>query len=120
MGDGTFLSLVWALLAICAVLLGAYWFTRHVVGRLPVAGRLRGRRIRVLEQVPVGRDQKLLLVQVGDQVHLIGTAQGGISCLWSVPKEEVERWRQEAEEQTPAGPGFEQALRDVLRQQEKK
>ena len=111
-------SLLWAILLIAVVLVLAYAFTRFVASRAVGSGglRYRGRRLTVLEQVTVGKDQKLLLVQMGEKYYFLGAAQGGISCLDQVSPEEAERWRQEAGSGRDAGPAvrFQDALREVV------
>ena len=67
-------SLVWALAVICGVLALSYWFTRYVAGRAS-AGRPRGRQIQLLEEIPVGKDQKLLLVL--SLIHISARSAGG-------------------------------------------
>lgn len=114
------LTLVGTLVAVCAVLALAYLFTRYVVGRTALPQGLRRRHITLLEQLPVGKDQKLLLVQVGEAVYLLGTAQGGVTYLRTIPREEVDRWRTEtAEAAQPPETGFPAVLRDVLRQRKR-
>ena len=110
-------GLLGAVLAICLVLALAYGFTRYVVGRSAVGHRL-SRHMRVLEQLSVGRDQKLLLVQVGEEIHLLGAAQGGITHLRTISPEEAERWRQEASQKAETM-SFQKALGEVLRQRKK-
>ena len=112
------IHLLWAILVVVAVLVLAYAFTRFVAGRAGGRFHYRGRRITVLEQVPVGRDQKILLVKLGEGFYFLGSAQGTISCLTQVSPEEVERWRleDEAQSQTAASLGFREALRKVMDQ----
>ena len=112
-------GLVGALLAIVLVLALAYVFTRYVVGRAPTGVR-PGRRMTVLEQMNLGRDQKLLLVQVGDSVYLLGVAQGSVTYLRTIPKAQVDQWKQDAEGGAGAeNPSFGAALQTVLRQRRK-
>ena len=111
-------GLLWALLLIVVVLALAYAFTRFVAGR--AAGgtglRYRGRRLTVLEQVNIGKDQKLLLVWMGETYYFLGAAQGGISCLERVSPEEADHWRQEAEDgqNSPPAIRFQDALREIV------
>lgn len=111
-------GLVWTILLIAVVLALAYAFTRFVAGR--AAGstglRYRGRRLTVLEQVNVGKEQKLLLVRMGEKYYFLGAAPGGISCLEQVSPEEAERWKEEAEsgQDTPPTIRFQDALREVV------
>ena len=97
------LELVWALAAICAVLLLSYWFTRYVVAGRAAAGRLKGRHVTVLEQI-----------------CLLGAAPGGITCLRTLNREEMGQWEQEG---APEGAcqriSFQEALKSVLQQRRK-
>ena len=115
-------SLLWALLATCVVLALAYWFTRHVAGRLAVGQSFRSRgHLAVLDQIPLGRDQKLVLARVGDSVCLLGVTPGGISCLRVLSEAEAAPWL-EREQTTPdAGSqmGFREALRKVMEQRKR-
>ena len=116
----TVLSLVGALAAICVVLALSYLFTRDVVGRTGLPRGLRGRHITILEQVPVGREQKLLLVQVGERVYLLGASQGSVTYLRTVPEEEAAKWRAEDAAAHPAPElSFQEALRNVIRQRKR-
>lgn len=103
-----------------AILALAYLFTRHVAGRSASGGtgRLFRRSMTILEQIPVGKDQKLLLVKVGDDCYLLGCTPGGITCLNRFTREEAERWLSaERQSVTPAAETFEQLLRNkILRQ----
>ena len=107
----TVLSLVGALAAICVVLALSYLFTRYVVGRTGLPRGLRGRHITILEQVPVGREQKLLLVQVGERVYLLGTSQGSVTYLRTVPEDAAAHPAPEL--------SFQEALRNVIRQRKR-
>lgn len=113
--------LLWALFVTCLILALAYWFTRYVVGNM-AGGRLgRGRYITVLEQISVGKDQRLLLVKVGERLYLYGAAPGGFTNLGEVPQELLDD-----EEITPGSKSnaagsenFAQALRRVLEQRKR-
>ncbi len=113
--------LLWALLVTCLILALAYWFTRHVVGSMAGGKLARGRRITVLEQVSVGKDQRLLLVRVGERLYLFGAAPGGFTNLGEVPKELLDD-----DETTTGGnsngtmsENFAQALRRILEQRKR-
>lgn len=58
-------QVLWALLLTCGVLVLAYWFTRRVAGRLAVGGKMAGSRMEVLDQMPLGRDQRLVVARDG-------------------------------------------------------
>ncbi len=92
------LQLIWTLLIIIFVLAAAYVFTRYVLGRVPMGSmRPRTRRINTLEQLPVGRNQKLLLVQMDDEVYFLGVSEDNIVCISRVSEEKVKRWSDEDE-----------------------
>ena len=113
------LALVWSIAVVCAVLALAYLFTRYVVGR--AAGQIKGRKICPIEQIVVGRDQKLMLVQVEDRVYLLGIATGGITVVDVLPDETVEMWKQEKKvEGTNNTMGFPDALRKLLEQRKQR
>lgn len=82
------------LVTVCIILALSYWATR-----LLAAGPLRGsvvrtgtRHMRVLEQLPTGRDQKLLVVQAGGRFFLIGAAASGLRLLAELSPEEGALW----------------------------
>lgn len=55
-------------------------------GAMRLAGRLtlpaaQGRRLQVLEALPLGRDRALFLVRVGEDVLLVGSAPGGVALV---------------------------------------
>ena len=68
----------------------------------------------------VGKDQKLLLVQAGERICLLGAAPGGITCLRTLNREEMGQWEQEG---APEGAcqriSFQEALKSVLQQRRK-
>lgn len=94
-------QVLWALLLTCGVLVLAYWFTRRVAGRLAVGGKMAGSRMEVLDQMPLGRDQRLVVARVGRTVSLLGVSPGGITCLRVLTEEEAEEWLAPGPEQTP-------------------
>lgn len=112
------LKLVWALLVILIVLVLSYLFTRFVAGR--AAGgpsRFRKGRITVLDQATVGKDQKLLLVQLKDQIYFLGTAQGGITCLEKLPAADL--IPEDSGSDAPRNPSFSEAFQQVMDQWKK-
>lgn len=113
-------QVLWALILTCGILVLAYWFTRNVAGRLAVKHRVGG-RMEVLDQMPLGRDQRLVLARVGETLYLLGVSSGGVSCLRVFTKEEAESWLAPGSGQDPgqsSGQGlpFREALRKVLEQ----
>ena len=97
-------EVLWTICAILGVLVLAYLFTRYVAGRGQGGGpsRLGKRMLTILDQVAVGKDQRLLLVRAGETYYFLGVTQGSITCL----------------EKLTAAPkmGFQEALHSVLEQ----
>lgn len=88
------LSLLGILLVLLLVLGGCYLFTRWAgVG---LGGRLgltpSGGRLRVLERLPVGRDQALLVVEAANRHFLLGSSPSGLSLLAELTEEEAGLW----------------------------
>lgn len=113
-------QVLWALILTCGILVLAYWSTRHVVGRLAIKRRTGG-RMELLDQMPLGRDQRLVLARVGETVYLLGVSSGNVSCLRVLTKEEAEGWLTPGPEQDAGGSAgeglhFREALRRVLEQ----
>ena len=114
------LSLVGALAVIGAILVLAYYATRLLALRVPKGFAMaRGERhMQVLEQMPVARDQKLMVVQVGQRFFLLGATANNIQPLAELTPEEGQQWHQGPEEGAP--PSFREALLSQLKKQGKK
>ena len=88
------LSLLGVLLVLVLVLIGCYLFTRWAGAGL--GGRFgltaSGSHLRVLERLPVGRDQALLVVEAADRHFLIGSSPSGFSLLAELTEEEAALW----------------------------
>lgn len=109
------LQLLGALLVIAAVLVLAYLATRYLAGGLRLhEGSFSSRRLKVKEQVTVGRDQKLLLVQVGKHHLLLGASAGKITCLREFTEEESQELDQ-AEVQLSDPTPFQERLQAILK-----
>lgn len=78
-----------AILATGLILVLAYWATRYLAGRAWGSGPTHGSHIKVLEQVAVGREQRLLLVQVKGRVYFLSATPSGIRKLGELPLEEI-------------------------------
>ena len=68
-----------AVLTVAAVLLLAYWCSR-LLGRQWVKSSGSG-NLKIIEQIQVGQDRKILLLKIGDSNYLIGVSQAGIQLL---------------------------------------
>ncbi len=82
----------------------------------------RGRRLRVLEGVPIGKDRALLLVAVGKEVLVVGSSDGGVHLVHKVEEPEAllgENWEQVTAAVEPRVPdvslaGLESSIRGHL------
>ncbi|BAD41975.1 FliO/MopB family protein [Symbiobacterium thermophilum] len=83
-GSGSLLLFLFsALLVIALAFVTVRWLARwqfHIA---------RGRRMRVLEGLAVGRDRYLLLVQVGQEILLLGSAEGSIRLIHRIDDPEL-------------------------------
>lgn len=114
------LSLLWAVIC-CVLVIGlAYWFTKYVVGRGKLGSLGMSRRtdgIEVLTQMPLGKEQRLLVVKAAGRYFLLGATAAGISCLAEFTPEEAQVWCSEhtdPAQQRP--PSFTEALQKVLKE----
>jgi flagellar biosynthetic protein FliO len=57
------------------------WLTTRLLGQHWGAGPRRGRVLSIREQVPVGKDRSIALVEVGDRLYLVGATAQGITLL---------------------------------------
>ncbi len=113
-GDTALTSFLW--LTVCVVLIVglAYWFTRYVAGR-GVFGAFQGERRRViLDRLPLGRDQSVVLARVGERYLLLGAGQAGITLLAELSAEEAASWKPPQAEDGRMS--FQEAFRTVMKQ----
>lgn len=108
-------SLLWMIVCVAAITGAAYWFTRHVAGRGAAAvwGKGQGRQMELLDQLPLGREQRLVMVRTGKRYFLLGVTAGEISALAEFTAEEAALWQQEQAEPQP--PSFREALQITLK-----
>lgn len=79
--DG-FLMLIEAVL-LFGLVLGLAWLSTRMLGyRMGLASR--GRMVRVLENVPAGRDRSIMLLEVGGRIYLVGSTSDRISLLEAI------------------------------------
>ncbi len=95
----------------------AYWATR-LLGRWKGIGTVGAGRgvvpIRPLSRTAIGKDQSLMLVEVGGKYLLLGATPGGISILAEFTQAEVDSWS--SEEEPPGTPmPFREALQAVIK-----
>lgn len=112
-------SMLGMLLAVIIILFMAWWVTsliaRHGISGLPgVAAGQNANELCVLRQIPVSRNERLLLVRLHDRCLLLGAAQGGVSLLTELTEAEAEPWLR----QPPEGASAD--FRKLLRMSTKK
>ncbi len=110
------LSLLGTLAVIVFVLAMAYVFTRYVAGHTISGGLAKGgEHLSVIAQLSLGREQKLILVRLGERCLLLGVTQSSIVCLRELSAEETAELQQKAAAE-PAARSFHSILRSVLEQ----
>ncbi len=120
-------TLLGMLAAVLGVLVLAWLFTRYLAGRAPGLGGFlpgRGGKLRLLERMPLGREQSLVVVRMGEKVLLLGVTGSGISLLQELSAEEAAAWDSEvptasSTDASAAPIPFREALREVLKQRKK-
>ena len=87
------LSLLGILLVMVLVLGGCYLVTRWAGAGMSIRLWLPGGgRLRVLDRLPVGRDQAILVVQAAGRFLVLGSAPSGVSVLCELTEEEGAQW----------------------------
>ena len=120
--DGHFWSLLGILAVVVLILYLAYvstkWIGTH--GAPGGMGTLRGNggaeRFRILAQLGVGRNERLVLVRLDERCYLLGVTEHRITLLRELEGDEAARWLAESES-VPEVPGF---LEILSRQARKK
>ena len=114
-----FWSLLGVLAVIILILYLAYFATRWI-GTHSVpggAGTLRAdgaANFRILGQLGVGRNERLVLVRLGERCYLLGVTEHRITLLRELDGEEAAPWLAQSES-TSAPPGFMEVLSETLR-----
>jgi len=70
----------------------------------------RGRKLRVLEGVAIGKDRNLVLVAVGKEILVLGSAPGGVNLVHKIDDPELVR---ELLTQPAPGPDLPRSMTDV-------
>jgi len=114
-GDETVVSFLWMLICVVLIIGLAYWCTKYVAGRGTFGAFQGERRMQVLDRLPLGRDQSVILARVGERYLLLGAGTAGVTLLAELTAEEAASWKPpaaEAEERL----GFKEALVTVMKQ----
>ena len=112
------LSLVGIIAVVLLVLGGSYVFTRWA-GRGLGGGWFAGAggsRMRLVDRLAIGRDQSLLVAQVGTRHLLLGASPAGVTLLAELTEEEGAQWHMApAEPERQSSPDFGALLRQLRR-----
>ena len=113
-------SLLGMLVVIAAVLFLAWWATKQIAQRPGLqgfSGRMPNDEMRVLAQLPLGREQRLVVVECAARYFLLGITQNSVSMLSELSEEDVQQWKQMQEEEPVSGSvqSFSTLLQNKLR-----
>ncbi len=113
-GDAAWASFLWMFVCVVLIIGLAYWFTKYVAGRGALGAFSGGRRMEVLDRMPLGRDQSLILVRVGERYLLLGAGTAGVTLLSELTGEEAAAWK--APERAEEHPGFKEVFFTIMKQ----
>ncbi len=118
-GDAALGSFLWMLVCVVLIIGLAYWFTRYVAGRGTLSAFSGPRRMEVLDRLPLGRDQSVVLARVGERYLLLGAGTAGVTLLAELTGEEAAAWKPP---ETAEGekPGFKEAFLTMMKQKERR
>ena len=110
-------ALLWLIVCVALVLGLAYWYTRLMAGQGrfgPGAGGLE-----VRGQLPLGRDQRVVLVQAGERWLLLGATASQITLLAVLTPVEAAQWQKGPPAQKDA-PSFGEAFLNLMKQKKER
>ena len=126
MGSGEFFELMGILLTVIAILILAYVCTRYMTKlKLGKFGRAAaGAHMHILDQLVIGQDSRLLLVQAGPRYLLLAASGSAVSLLAELSEEDASLWLSDPQDQatTSSGdgnPSFRDSLIETLKQRRK-
>lgn len=93
MMNDSFFSLAGSILTVGCVLFLAYWCSRFM-GKTYVRAA-SGRNLKILEQIRIGADKQLLLVQLRTHTYLIGVSQAGMQLLAQMDEDDTDQGERE-------------------------
>ena len=91
---------------VAAILVLAWWATKQIARRPGLqgfGGRLPNGDMSVLAQIPLGSQQRLVVVECAARYFLLGVTEHNISMLSELSEEDVQRWTEEQEASVPEG-----------------
>lgn len=108
------LSLPAALLTVIMVLMLAYWCSR-LLGK-NWANAASGKHMRIIDQIQLGQDKRIVLVKLGEQNYLVGVSPAGIELLTAVEGE----FEDEAVLEQKKGASFKEQMEQYLESHRRK
>ena len=118
--DSPIISLLWMVISVVVVIGLAYWVTRYIArrGAFGAFGPMgTGEGLELLAQLPLGKDQRVVVTRAGERCFLLGVTAAEITLLAELTEEEAVLWRNRAETaKKRETPSFREALDTVLRQ----
>ena len=81
---------VWTVLLLLLLFAAAYYTTRVVSIKAHKFGR--GKYLRVIDRLVIGRDKHILLVEAADQIFVLGICNTTMTTLGTLPKEQLENF----------------------------
>ncbi|WP_228151579.1 flagellar biosynthetic protein FliO [Pseudazoarcus pumilus] len=100
-------QMVGGLAVVVALLLGSLWLIKRLSGPRGAATGLK-----VLGAAPVGPRERVVLVELADQILVLGVTQGSVNTLHTLPAEEFRRHAPDAP--TNGGGDFQNWLAKAL------
>ncbi|MBR3562164.1 MAG: flagellar biosynthetic protein FliO [Oscillospiraceae bacterium] len=113
-----FWSLLGVLAVVALILYFAYaatkWIGTHSLPGSAGTPRTNGDRFRILAQLGVGRNERLVLARLGERCYLLGVTEHQITLLRELDDDEAASWLAQSES-APEIPGFREILTRTLR-----
>lgn len=82
-----FFTLLFALAAVAVVVYLSYLFSRFLASG--TARLNRSKYIKVLDRAPLGQEQSLLVISVGEKGYLVGTSQQSVQILTELDEKQL-------------------------------
>ena len=121
--NGSLFSLLWMLFCVLLIIGLAYFFTKYVIGRgkLGMMSAEKRGEIKAIARLGLGKNEQLLLVQVGERYFVLGNTAAGITNLAEFTPEEAEAWKSKDDQSGGAQPpSFREALQKVWKEKIKR